>query len=202
MSEIQEALKSLIQPWHEALKNPKRAQEETLQRLLAIYARTEYGAQHGAGKIGSIEEYRRAFPIMTYPDYKPIIEQVMHGHYQALLTEPPLGWAITRGTTSQPKYIPMIELDMQYRGLCGPCGVLNYVLRTGRFHILEVYCLNTTFPSVVGTLKVGNREITYGYTSGLYAKYSKAHTPVKLVPKQDEIDALGAGLSEQDWEPG
>lgn len=119
MSEIQEALKSLIQPWHEALKNPKRAQEEALQRLLTIYARTEYGAQHRAGKIGSIEEYRRAFPIMTYPDYKPIIEQVMRGHYQALLTEPPLGWAMTRGTTGQPKYIPMIELDMQYRGLCG-----------------------------------------------------------------------------------
>ena len=36
MSEIQEALKNLIQPWHEALKDPKQAQEETLQRLLAI----------------------------------------------------------------------------------------------------------------------------------------------------------------------
>lgn len=200
MSEIQEALKSLIQPWHEALKNPKRAQEETLQRLLTIYSRTEYGAQHEAGKIGSIEEYRRAFPIMTHPDYKPIIEQMMRGHYQALLTEPPVGWAMTRGTTGQSKYIPVTELDMQHRGLCGPRGVLNYVLRTGRFHILEGYCLNTTFPSVVGTLKVGDREITYGYSSGLYARYSEARTPVKIVPKQDEIDALGAGLSEQDWE--
>ncbi|MFB0546490.1 MAG: GH3 auxin-responsive promoter family protein [Anaerolineae bacterium] len=200
MPEMLETLKSLIQPWHKALESPQQAQEETLRRLLGIYARTEYGAKRRAGEISSIEEYRQAFPVMTYPDYKPIIEQVMEGEYQMLLSEPPLGWAITRGTTGQFKFIPMTGIDMEYRGRCGARGVLNYVLRTGRYHILEGCCMNQTFPSVAGSMTVGDKEITYGYSSGLYARYSEARTPVQLVPRQDELDAIGAGLSAQDWE--
>jgi len=92
-------LQAQIQPWHEAVASPAKAQEAVLQRYLPIYAATEYGKQHGADKVGSLADFRRAFPVMTYEEYRPLIDKVMAGDVGLLLTEPPIGWAITRGTT-------------------------------------------------------------------------------------------------------
>ena len=58
-------LKGLLQPWHEAVKDPAVAQQNVLHRLLEGYAETDYGTQHGAAQIDSIEDYRRAFPVRS-----------------------------------------------------------------------------------------------------------------------------------------
>ena len=109
-------LKAMLQPWHEAVNDPPKAQQEALHRLLQSYAQTEYGTQHGSAQIQTIDDYRRAFPIATYEDYKPLIERVMAGDVRLLLAEEPVGWAITRGTTKgESKFIPMTPSDLQMR---------------------------------------------------------------------------------------
>lgn len=60
--------------------------------------------------------------------------------------------------------------------------------------------LNLNFPSVVGTVQVGDREVEYGYSPGIYAKYVSALTPIRSAPTQDEIDALSGGKTTRDWE--
>src|SRR5450759_2641895 len=93
-------LNGLVQPWHAALADPAHAQQQVLTCLLQIYAQTGYGKQHGAAQVGTVDEYRRAFPVATYDaDYKPLIQRVMAGEVNLLLNEPPISWAITRGTT-------------------------------------------------------------------------------------------------------
>ena len=95
----QQMLQSQLQPWHEAVAAPQKAQEEVLNRLLLDYAKTTYGKEHGANQIETLADYRAAFPIATYEDYKPLLDRVMEGEVDLLLWEPPIGWAITRGTT-------------------------------------------------------------------------------------------------------
>ena len=58
-------LQAFVQPWHDALTDPPATQEQVLQDLLAIYAKTEYGQQHQAEQIGSIAEYRAARATQT-----------------------------------------------------------------------------------------------------------------------------------------
>ena len=53
---------------------------------------------------------------------------------------------------------------------------------------------------MLGSLAGGDREIEYGYSSGIYTRYVSAFTPIRSVPSQDEIDALGGGTSVRDWE--
>ena len=61
-------------------------------------------------------DYRRAFPAATYEEYKPLITRVMAGEVDLLLCEPPVGWAITRGTTAgESKFIPMTPTDLRMR---------------------------------------------------------------------------------------
>lgn len=196
----QAMLDALLQPWHDAVADPGNAQEEVLGRLLKDYAQTEYGAQHGAERVGTLEDYRRAFPLATYADYQPLIEQVMAGKVRLLLTEDPVGWAITRGTTKgESKFIPMTPTDLRIRISAGR-AMMNYVASTGRYDLFAGVNLNLNFPSVVGTVQVGEREVEYGYSSGIYTKYVSAFTPIRSAPTQEEIDALGGGKTHRDWE--
>ena len=195
-----EMLTAMLQPWHQAVGNPSSAQQEVLHRFLKIYANTEYGSRHGADRVVTVDDYRHAFPVSTYDDYKPLIERVMAGEMGLLLTEEPVGWAITRGTTTgESKFIPMTPTDLKMRVSAGR-AIMNYVAETGRFDLFQGVNLNLNFPSVVGKVRVGEKEIDYGYSSGIYAKYVSARTPIRSLPTQDEIDALGGGKTIRDWE--
>jgi hypothetical protein len=193
-------LNTLLQPWHNAVEDPAKAQQEVLERLLESYAQTDYGAQHGAAQIETIEDYRRAFPVATYEDYWPLIQRVMGGEVSLLLNEEPVGWAITRGTTKgESKFIAMTPTDLRMRISAGR-AMMNHVVRSGRYDLFEGVNLNLNFPSVVGTVQVGDREVEYGYSSGIYTKHVSALTPIRSAPTQDEIDALGGGKTIRDWE--
>lgn len=196
----QAMLDALLQPWHDAVADPGNAQEEVLDRLLKDYAQTEYGTQHGAGQVETLEDYGRAFPIATYEDYQPLIEQVMAGEVRLLLTEDPVGWAITRGTSKgESKFIPMTPTDLRMRVSAGR-AMMNHVVSTGRYDLFAGVNLNLNFPSLVGTVQVGKREVEYGYSSGIYTKYVSAFTPIRSAPTQEEIDTLGGGKTTRDWE--
>jgi hypothetical protein len=193
-------LAGFLQPWYDALTNPEKAQEEILHRLLKDYAKTGYGKQHGADQIDSIEGYRRAFPVIRYDDIRPIIEKVMSGDIGPLLWEPPVGWAITRGTTKgESKFIPMTPTDLHMRVSAGR-AMMNFVASSKRFDLFQGVNLNLNFPSVVGKVRAGEREVEYGYSSGIYTRYVSTQTPIRSVPGQEEIDALGGGKSIEDWE--
>lgn len=193
-------LQGMLKPWRDSIENPTQAQETVLHRLLLDYAKTAYGQAHGAMQITTLADYRRAFPITSYDSYKPVIEKVIAGDTGALLWEEPIGWAITRGTTKgESKFIPMTPTDMNLRINAGR-AMMNYVASTKRLDLFAGVNLNLNFPSVVGKIKVGEREVEYGYSSGIYTKHVSAFTPIKSVPAQDEIDALGGGKSVKDWE--
>jgi hypothetical protein len=193
-------LADLLQPWHAAVADPAGAQQQVLRRLLDIHSETGYGRQHGATQVKSIDDFRSAFPVATYEDYKPLIERVMAGDLELLLTEQPVGWAITRGTTKgESKFIPMTPTDLKMRVSAGR-AMLNYVANTVRYDLFQGVNLNLNFPSHVGTIRVGDREVSYGYSSGIYTKHVSTFTPIRSVPSQDEIDALGGGKTIKDWE--
>jgi hypothetical protein len=214
---MMQALSEQLDPWQRAVANPAQAQAQVLARYLTDYARTYYGAQHGAAAVAAaadapgtppgdsstaalVAAYRRAFPVMTYPKYKPLVARVLAGETATLLCEEPLGWAITRGTTSdEPKFIPMTLTDIKMRVSAGR-AMMAYVAATKRFDLFAGVNLNLNFPSVLGTVDVGDKQIEYGYSSGIYTKFVSKSTPIKSVPAQEDIDALGGGTSRAAWD--
>ena len=194
------ALSAMLAPWHDAVANPAPAQAQVLARLLALYACTEYGEAHGADPALSVSAYRRAFPIVTYEEIRPLIARVMAGETRLLLDEPPIGWAITRGSTrGESKFIPMTPNDMRLRASAGR-AMMHYVASTGRLDLFRGVNLNLNFPSRVGTVRVGDRDIEYGYSSGIYTRDVATRTPIRSLPTQEEIDSLGGGKTVRDWE--
>ncbi len=195
-----ETIRTMLEGWTRAVDDPGLAQNEVLDRLLPGYAATSDGHAHGAAAVTSLRDYRSAFPARSYRDFQPAIQRVMAGDVEHLLFEEPIGWAMTRGTTAEePKIIPMTPTDLALR-VHAARAMLNYVAQTRQRELLRGVNLNLNFPSVVGTIRAGNRDLEVGYSSGIYAKHVSASTPIRSLPTQADIDALGGGKTAADWE--
>ncbi len=190
----------LLDDWYGALKNPPQAQRAALRRLLPLYAKSEYGSQHQASGIHSIEEFQRDFPVVTFDDLQPLIGQVRSGDYAALLSESPTGWVMTRGSTGPAKVIPITQTQEDEILSCGARGFLNYALRTNDLEVLGGGVLNLSFPSEVHEMDFEGRKVRYGYSSGTYSKLHPGLGSARLIPRQEEIDSLGGGIGREDWE--
>jgi hypothetical protein len=192
-------LREFVEPWYSALADPATAQERTLSTLLSGYSRTEYGKIHGAGEVEGVDKYRASFPVSTYETLSPFIARVRMGEDSALLPEPVKSWVMTRGTTGVSKVLPTGETHLsQILGFGARC-IVNFAIRSGP-EVLNTAVLNLNFPSEVHQMDAQEGTGAYGYSSGTYAKLNPELLGARLVPKQEEIDSLGAGISRSDWE--
>jgi hypothetical protein len=102
-------------------KDARRArslQHRTLMDKLRRHAESDFGRDHGFRNITSVAEFRRRQPIYNYDDHHPYIQRVLEGHVEALFAPGTrvLMFAMTSGTTGQPKRLPITEeLFREYR---------------------------------------------------------------------------------------
>jgi hypothetical protein len=207
METYRDFIQIFVELWHKGLQDPVRTQAQTLEWLLEGYARTAYGRECGAADLLALaddplrffEAYRRTFPVVTYDQIKPWIDRVIAGEVEALLPEPPVAWAMTRGTTrGVSKRIPITETDLGIR-VAAARGLLNHLLRTDQLDAIDGFSLNLNYPSVVGVMEVSGQKTPYGFSSGIYVRHAAAATPVEILPPQEEIDALGGGTTPGAW---
>jgi hypothetical protein len=193
-------LQPIIGPWYKSLENPQKAQERVLYDLVKKYGTTEYGNSHNALQIAGITDYQKNFPIIDYKGLMPYLSQVKEGNYKAILPEPPECWVMTRGSTGRAKVLPATQTHLKQIFTCGARALINYALRRKSFEVFTGDILNLNFPSSVHIMTSDGREVTYGYSSGTYARLNPMFDRVSLIPRQEAIDALGSGIGKTDWE--
>ena len=193
-------LQPIIGPWYESLENPQKAQERVLYDLLKKYATTDYGKNHNASEISAMSDYQKSFPKIDYKGLLPYLAQAKEGNYQAILPEPPETWVMTRGSTGKSKVLPATQTHLKQIFTCGARALINYALRTKSFEVFTGDILNLNFPSSVHTMTSDGREVTYGYSSGTYARLNPMFDRVSLIPRQEAIDSVGSGIARTDWE--
>ncbi len=193
-------LQQVVNPWYEALHNPAETQQQVLKNLVEGYAKTLYGKKHAALEVKGAADFRASFPKINYKELCPYFEEVRRGNHAILLPELPLCWVMTRGSTGPAKVFPVTKTHVEQILVCGARALVNYVLRKDDFGLLTGKILNLNFPSTVNTMETAGQKITYGYSSGTYAKLNPMLNQVSLLPRQEEIDALGPGITKPDWE--
>jgi len=197
---INSILNPYVQPWYEAIENPVKAQQNLLDDLVKKYSETEYGAKYKAAETRSISDYRINFPILNYTELNKHLEKVKERGFKTFLYEPPECWVMTRGSTGNSKVIPATKTHLKQIYSCGARALINYALRTKNFEVFLGVILNLNFPSNVKTMNVNGEEVSYGYSSGTYARLNPMFERVSLLPRQEKIDKLGSGISRKDWE--
>ena len=88
---------------------PRKTSEETLLRILADNADTEYGRRYGFSSIHSIEEYRKKVPVITYDDIAEDLERMLRGEKNILTAYPFRHVNQTSGTVGKLKPVPMTD---------------------------------------------------------------------------------------------
>ncbi|HKZ95074.1 MAG TPA: GH3 auxin-responsive promoter family protein [Candidatus Bathyarchaeia archaeon] len=195
-----EFLKGIVTPWYESLKNPAESQQQTLLDLLKRYETTQYGISRGADKLSSTEDFRKHFPTIDYKGLSPYLESVRSADYRVILPEPPLTWVMTRGSTGRSKVLPATQTHLELILSCGARAFINYAIRKNDTAILTGKILNLNFPSAVATIDSAGQTVSYGYSSGTYARLNPMLNQASLTPRQEDIDALGPGITKHDWE--
>jgi len=197
---INAILKPYVQPWYDSLEDPLKAQEQVLQELLPKYRSTEYGENHKADIIGGISDYQANFAIINYTGLIPYLNEVKERHFKAFLSEPPQCWVMTRGSTGKSKVIPATQTHLKQIYSCGARALINFAVKNRNYEVFLGVILNLNFPSAVHTMNCEGQTVTYGYSSGTYARLNPMFDRVSLLPRQEQIDALGSGIGRRDWE--
>lgn len=96
-----------MEQFTKACQNVKGTQEKVLLGLLGENKNTAYGKKYGFDKIGSPTEYREKVPLSDYGDYEGYIKRMLKGESGLLTEENPAYYAISSGSTGEPKYIPV-----------------------------------------------------------------------------------------------
>jgi hypothetical protein len=195
-----EFLEGIVKPWYESLKNPSDSQGKLLSDLLKQYENTRYGLDRGADKVQSALEFRKRFPTIDYKGLTPYLDSVKQADYRIILPEPPLTWVMTRGSTGRAKVLPATKTHLEQILSCGARAFVNYAVRKKDTAVLAGKILNLNFPSVVAALDYGGQAVNYGYSSGTYARLNPMLDQSSLVPRQEDIDTLGSGITKHDWE--
>lgn len=190
----------IIGSWYNALENPEGIQKQVLLDLVKQYEKTGYGKSHNASKVRNIADYRANFPIIDYRGLSPYFAAVQKGDYAVILPEPIICWVMTRGSTGRAKVLPATQKHLEQIFTCGARALVNHVLRKQCFELLTGKILNLNFPSSVHIITVGEQTMSYGYSSGTYARLNPMYNNVSLLPRQEDIDALGSGIAKADWE--
>lgn len=102
-----------IARFEELCDNAVALQEKFLMERLAENKDTEYGKLFGFEDIHSVEEYQKELPITFHYDYETIIDRQVEGEERLLTAEKPIYYCISTGSTDSPKYVPIVERDIQ-----------------------------------------------------------------------------------------
>jgi hypothetical protein len=192
--------KPIIGSWYESLKRPSESQQQVLNSLVEGYKKTRYGIDHNALEVGGIRDFQAKFPVIDYKELNPYLAEVQRDNYSAILPEPLECWVMTRGSTGTAKVLPATKTHLEQIFTCGARALVNHALRKDSFELLTGHILNLNFPSNVHTTVKNGQTITYGYSSGTYARLNPMLDKVSLLPKQEDLDKLGSGISKTDWE--
>lgn len=87
--------------------DPRGAQQRVLADLLDFNAATEFGGQHGFGRIRTMDDFRAAVPVQDYAAHAPLIERTAAGERNLLSADHPEVYFTSSGSTGAHKKVPV-----------------------------------------------------------------------------------------------
>lgn len=146
-------------------KEPIQVQLKLLKKIIEKNKNTEYGKKYNFKKINDYDDFKKNVPIIKYPDIKNFIEKIKEGKENILTNEKVIYFAITSGTTSEAKFIPITKKRIKF--------FIKQILMWGRYvarrniSTLKGKTLYFAGNDICGYTKKG---IPYGNISGYIVK--------------------------------
>ncbi|MDA9850100.1 GH3 auxin-responsive promoter family protein [Flavobacteriaceae bacterium] len=126
--------KRAIDKW--SLK-PVETQHRVFKSLLKSAQNTKFGQDHNFSAINSHKDFVKNIPIRGYEEFSSYIELIKKGEKNILWKGLPVYFAITSGTTSGIKYIPITKESLPEHFNASKNAMLLYIDETGETDFLS-----------------------------------------------------------------
>ena len=93
----------------ERASRPREIQHKLLLKIISRNHGTQFGRDHDFKMIRTLADYRERVAIGDYERLRSYVEGMQNGAASALTAQPVLMFALTSGSTGQPKLIPVTE---------------------------------------------------------------------------------------------
>ena len=137
---------------------PVNNQKKTLKKLIAFAKKTVFGKNHNFSNIKSYKDFKKNVPIVDYEGIKKYINQIKEGRSNILWPGLPKHFAITSGTTSGEKYIPITKESLPNLLQGATDALLMYIANSGKTDVLNgkfIFLQGSPILDEIGGIKTG-----------------------------------------------
>lgn len=197
---IAQRIKKDVDSWS---LNPVKTQKQVLKILLKTAKKTKFGQEHNFEKIHNHKDFVKNIPIRDYEGFKPYIELIKKGEKDILWKGLPLYFAITSGTTSGTKYIPITKESLPEHLNASKNAILLYINETGKTSFLSgklIFLQGSPKLELEGVIKTGR-------LSGISAHHTPKYLQSNILPSwetnciddwEDKVDKIIEETIDQD----
>ena len=119
------------------IENPVEAQQAVFHKIVNKAQNTQFGRDHGFGKIKTHADFVKAVPVRDYEGLSLYFNKVKDGERNVLWPGKPIYLAKTSGTTSGSKYIPITKDSISNHITSARDALLAYIHETGNATFLN-----------------------------------------------------------------
>ena len=116
---------------------PIITQKRQLSTLLKKGSKTIFGKDHNFKSISSYKDFKSKIPVRDYEELKEYFERTKKGEKDILWPGKPIYFAITSGTTSGAKHIPITKDSLPNHLNGAKNALLMYVANTGNTKFID-----------------------------------------------------------------
>ena len=116
---------------------PIVTQENQLNYLIKKARNTKFGQNHRFSEISNYQEFKKRVPIRDYEGLREYFEKVKSGKKNILWPGKPIYLALTSGTTSGAKYIPITKESLPNHLNGAKNALLIYVAQTNKTSFVD-----------------------------------------------------------------
>lgn len=110
---------------------PRAPQQQVLERLLAGLRKTAFGREHGLGSVRTPGDLAKAVPLQNYHSLEPWWRRARQGERDVVWPGLTRFWAISSGTTSGEKYLPVAAATIQNNKRGGFDSLVPHLVQAG-----------------------------------------------------------------------
>jgi len=170
-------------------KNAAALQEKVFRQLIKKGSRTLFGSDHSFGRIKSYHQFTKHVPVRDYESLRIYIDRVIAGEKNILWPGRPVYFAMTSGTTSGSKCIPITRDSIPNHINSMRIALFNYINSTGKTGFL-----NGKYIFLSGSPRLENLNgIPAGRLSGIVNHHIPGYLRIKQLPTWG-VNCIG------DWE--
>ncbi len=153
---------------------PGLTQQKVFNNLIKTASITKFGVDHNFNQIKSYSDYANNTPVRDYEGFKSYIELIKKGEKNILWKGSPIYFAITSGTTSGTKYIPITKESLPEHINASKNAILLYINETGNTNFISgkfIFLQGSPVLGLEGVIKTGRLS---GITAHHVPKYLQA----------------------------